>query len=119
LWLAQGRDFRWPRLSDRAYQRQRAGFPGATPTEIGARSGKNVDALPPEIVMDVGGLVDAALLGFDRGKTVTFRPWPTPDWPWARISRCMNPPSGGGLSRSGQREGDVREKCSARLRLPR
>lgn len=49
-------------------------LPGATRTEIWERSGKDVDALPPEIVMEVDHLVDAALLGFDRGETVTIPP---------------------------------------------
>lgn len=49
-------------------------LPGATRTEIWARSGKDIDAFPPEIVMDVEDLVDAALVGFDRGETVTIPP---------------------------------------------
>ena len=49
-------------------------LPGATRTEIWARSGKDVDAFPAEWVMDVNDLVDAALLGFDRGEVVTIPP---------------------------------------------
>ncbi len=49
-------------------------LPGATRTEIWERSGKDVDAFPPEIVMDVNDLVDAALVGFDRGETITIPP---------------------------------------------
>ncbi len=49
-------------------------LPGATRTEIWARAGKDVDAFPPEMVMEVGDLVDAALIGFDRGETVTIPP---------------------------------------------
>ena len=49
-------------------------LPGATRTEIWERSGKDVDALPAEIVMDVDDLVDAALLGFDRRETITIPP---------------------------------------------
>lgn len=49
-------------------------LPGATRTEIWARSGKDVDAFPPEMVMDVEDLVDAALTGFDAGETVTIPP---------------------------------------------
>lgn len=49
-------------------------LPGATRTEIWARSGKDVDAFPPEMVMEVGDLVDAALVGLDRGETVTIPP---------------------------------------------
>ncbi len=60
-------------LSDKGVHVQ-AVLPGATRTEIWARSGKDVDSLPPEIVMDVDDLVDAALLGLDRGETVTIPP---------------------------------------------
>ncbi|MGC1303112.1 MAG: SDR family oxidoreductase [Caulobacteraceae bacterium] len=49
-------------------------LPGATRTEIWERSGKDVDALLPGKVMSVDDLVDAALLGFDRGETVTIPP---------------------------------------------
>jgi len=49
-------------------------LPGATRTEIWERSGKDVDALMPGKVMEVGDLVDAALVGLDRGETVTIPP---------------------------------------------
>ncbi len=45
-------------------------LPAATRTEIWERSGRNVDAIPN--VMDVGELVDAALIGFDRRETITI-----------------------------------------------
>ena len=51
-------------------------LPGATRTEIWERSGKDVDAFPPEMVMSADDLVDAALVGFDRGETVTIPPLP-------------------------------------------
>ncbi|WP_422865569.1 SDR family NAD(P)-dependent oxidoreductase [Endosaccharibacter trunci] len=54
--------------------RIQAVLPGAVRTEIWARSGKDVDAFPQDWVMDAGDLVDAALLGFDRGETVTIPP---------------------------------------------
>lgn len=54
--------------------RTQAVLPGATRTEIWARSGKDVDSFPPEIVMEVDDLVDAALVGFDKGETVTIPP---------------------------------------------
>jgi short-subunit dehydrogenase len=54
--------------------RVQAVLPGATRTEIWERSGKDVDSFPAEMVMDVHDLVDAALLGFDRGETVTIPP---------------------------------------------
>lgn len=47
-------------------------LPGATRTEIWNRSGTDIANLPPEIVMDVGEMVDAALLGLDHGETVTI-----------------------------------------------
>lgn len=54
--------------------RVQAVLPGATRTEIWARSGKDVNAFPPEWVMEASDLVDAALVGFDRGETVTIPP---------------------------------------------
>ena len=54
--------------------RVQAGQPGAPRPQIWERSGKDVDSFPPEIVMDVNDLVDASLLGFDRGETVTIPP---------------------------------------------
>ncbi|WP_242147609.1 SDR family NAD(P)-dependent oxidoreductase [Sphingomonas sp. BAUL-RG-20F-R05-02] len=49
-------------------------LPGATRTEIWERSGKDVEAMPAEMVMAVGDLVDAALAGFDARETVTIPP---------------------------------------------
>jgi short-subunit dehydrogenase len=46
-------------LSDKGIYTQ-AVLPGATRTEIWERSGKDVDALPDDFVMEVGDLVDAA-----------------------------------------------------------
>lgn len=54
--------------------RVQAVLPGATRTEIWERSGKDVDAFPADWVMAVDDLVDAALLGFDRGETITIPP---------------------------------------------
>jgi uncharacterized protein len=45
-------------------------LPGATRTEIWARSGLDVDQLPA--VMDVDEMVDAALVGFDRKEEITI-----------------------------------------------
>ncbi|AYD64475.1 SDR family oxidoreductase [Achromobacter sp. LC458] len=47
-------------------------LPAATRTEIWQRAGIDINALPE--VMDVGELVDAALVGFDRRETVTIPP---------------------------------------------
>lgn len=52
--------------------RVQAVLPGATRTEIWQRSGKDVDALLPGMVMDVDDLVDAALVGLDAGEVVTI-----------------------------------------------
>jgi short-subunit dehydrogenase len=47
-------------------------LPGTTRTEIFERSGKDLNALPPEWVMEAEDLVDAAMVGFDRRETVTI-----------------------------------------------
>jgi short-subunit dehydrogenase len=49
-------------------------LPGATRTDIWQHTGMNPDELLPGMVMDVNDLVDAALLGLDRGETVTIPP---------------------------------------------
>lgn len=72
-----------------AMQRELAGqgvhvqvvLPGATRTEIWERSGRKLEDLPAEILMDVGDMVDAALAGLDMGETVTIPSLPdTADW---------------------------------------
>ena len=47
-------------------------LPGATRTEIWARAGVDVDGFPPEMIMEVDAMVDAALAGFDQGELVTI-----------------------------------------------
>lgn len=47
-------------------------LPAATRTEIWERAGIDINTLPE--VMDVGELVDAALIGFDRRELVTIPP---------------------------------------------
>jgi short-subunit dehydrogenase len=49
-------------------------LPAATRTEIWERSGRDVDTIPG--MMDVGELVDAALVGFDRREAITIPPLP-------------------------------------------
>lgn len=49
-------------------------LPGATRSEIWEKSGKDVDVLLPGMVMETADLVDAGLLGFDRGEVVTIPP---------------------------------------------
>jgi short-subunit dehydrogenase len=52
-------------------------LPSATRTEIWDHVGVDVNTLPA--VMEVGDLVDAALVGFDRRETVTIPPLPDAD----------------------------------------
>lgn len=54
--------------------RVQALLPGATRTEIWERAGKDVDSFPADWVMDVNDLVDAALVGLDRGEEITIPP---------------------------------------------
>ncbi|MDR3508201.1 MAG: SDR family oxidoreductase [Caulobacteraceae bacterium] len=56
-------------------------LPGATRTEIWARSGINIDTFPAEMVMEVDDMVDAALAGLDAGELVTIPSLPdVVDW---------------------------------------
>jgi len=56
-------------------------LPGATRTEIWDRSGRGLETVPDEILMDVHDLVDAALAGFDQGELITIPSLPDPaDW---------------------------------------
>lgn len=72
-------------------------LPGATRTEIWERSGKDIDAFPAGMVMDAGDLVDAALLGLDRGEEVTIPPLADADqWDAYHAARLAMGP---GLSR--------------------
>lgn len=52
--------------------RIQAVLPAATATDFWAIAGKPVEQLPQHIVMQAGDLVDAALVGLDRGETVTI-----------------------------------------------
>lgn len=61
--------------------RVQAVLPGATRTEIWERAGTPLSALPPEMLMDVEPMVDAALAGLDQGEAVTIPSLPTlGDW---------------------------------------
>jgi hypothetical protein len=56
-------------------------LPSATRTEIWDRSGRGIENVPAEILMDVDELVDAALIGFDQGEPVTIPTLPdVADW---------------------------------------
>ncbi|WP_105386110.1 SDR family NAD(P)-dependent oxidoreductase [Neorhizobium alkalisoli] len=52
--------------------RIQAVLPGLTRTEIFDRVGGSFDNMDPNMVMNVGDLVDAALAGFDQGELVTI-----------------------------------------------
>lgn len=65
-------------LSDRGIRVQ-AVLPGATRTEIWERSGRSVSDLPPEILMEVDDMVDAALAGLALGELVTIPSLPALD----------------------------------------
>lgn len=67
-------------LSGRGVRIQ-AVLPGATATEFWGAAGTSVEQLPPEIVMSAEALVDAALVGFERGELVTIPALPdAADW---------------------------------------
>jgi short-subunit dehydrogenase len=56
-------------------------LPGATRTEIWEKSGTDIADFPPNKVMDAGEMVDAALVGLDRGEIVTIPSLPDmADW---------------------------------------
>jgi short-subunit dehydrogenase len=52
--------------------RIQAVLPGATATDFWATGGLPLEHLPKEIVMSTENMVDAALVGFDRGELVTI-----------------------------------------------
>jgi uncharacterized protein len=47
-------------------------LPGGTRTELWERSGYDISSFPPERIMEVDDLVDAALAGLDQGELVTI-----------------------------------------------
>lgn len=61
--------------------RVQAVLPGATSTDFWSTAGTPVQHLPSAIVMDAAQMVDAALVGFDRGELVTIPSLPdASDW---------------------------------------
>jgi uncharacterized protein len=61
--------------------RVQAVLPGATRTALWDGSGVELKNLPPDIVMEVDEMVDAALAGYDAGERVTLPSLPdTGDW---------------------------------------
>jgi short-subunit dehydrogenase len=74
--------------------RIQAVLPGLTRTEIFDRVGRSFDDFDPAMVMDVGDLVDAALVGFDRGELVTIPSLPDAgDWEKASAARIALGPN--------------------------
>jgi short-subunit dehydrogenase len=56
-------------------------LPGATRTEIWERSGIDASALPAEMIMEAGEMVDASLAGLDSGELITIPSLPdAADW---------------------------------------
>ena len=56
-------------------------LPGATATDLWEKAGKPVEQLPNEIVMRADDLVDAALVGLDKGEIITIPSLPdAADW---------------------------------------
>ncbi len=73
-------------------------LPGATRTAIWEKAGTDIASLPPSIVMDVDEMVDAALVGLDRGEGVTIPSLPDiADWEAYEAARKQMIPN---LSRS-------------------
>src|ERR1700675_2036095 len=64
-------------------------LPGATRTALWDGSGVELKDLPPEIVMDVDEMVDAALAGFDQGERVTVPSLPDAG-DWQRLIKARN-----------------------------
>lgn len=61
--------------------RVQAVLPGATRTDLWQTAGIDLSNLPPEMLMDVDEMVDAALAGLDMGETVTIPSLPEAgDW---------------------------------------
>lgn len=78
--------------------RLQAVLPGATRTEIWERSGADINAMDPNMIMDVNDMVDAALAGFDQGELVTIPSLPDlADWDGALAAKAKLYPN---LSRS-------------------
>ena len=63
-------------------------LPGAIRTGMWEKAGTDVATLPPDILMDAGDLVDAALAGLDSDENVTFPSLPDlADWDAYELAR--------------------------------
>lgn len=78
--------------------RVQAVLPGATSTELWEKAGVSLKHLPSQIIMSTADMVDAALVGFDRGELVTIPSLPNAqDWDAFEAARVALGPN---LSRS-------------------
>lgn len=78
--------------------RVQAVLPGVTRTEIWAKGGLDVNAIPAERIMETDDMVEAALAGLDLGERVTIPALPdTTDWEAFKAARAALYPN---LSRS-------------------
>jgi short-subunit dehydrogenase len=84
-------------LADKGVRVQ-AVLPGATATDLWETAGASLEMLPPEMVMSVDDLVDAALAGLEQGEQVTIPSLPDiAEWHAFERARVAMRPS---LSRS-------------------
>ena len=80
-------------LKDKSVRVQ-AVLPGATRTDIWAKSGVDIDSLPAGMVMGVDDMVDAALAGLAQGETVTIPALPdAADWQALETARLNLAPN--------------------------
>ncbi|QRM29198.1 SDR family oxidoreductase [Microvirga sp. VF16] len=69
--------------------RVQAVLPGVTRTELWEKGGLDINALPQDIVMETGDMVDAALVGLDQGERVTIPALPdVSDWVAFKTARA-------------------------------
>lgn len=74
--------------------RVQAVLPGATRTDIWDKAGADIESFPPEMVMGVYEMVDAALAGLDQGETVTIPSLPDiADWDTFEAARLKMGPN--------------------------
>jgi uncharacterized protein len=69
-------------------------LPGATRTGLWGKAGTDIASLPPEMLMEAGEMVDAALAGLDLGEPVTIPSLPDPaDWERLQAARLALGPN--------------------------
>lgn len=62
-------------------------LPGVTRTEIWERSGRDMNVIPADMIMEVDEMVDAALAGYDQGELVTIPSLPDTE-AWQRYEEA-------------------------------